>query len=175
MKLTALFLFFAAPAVANSIIEHTAVNGLRVAKKESLADHREHGGMIFLLETEFGPIVQYLEPRDGGDRTAVRVIDKSKLPPGAVMVGTYHVHICMNGYYHEVFSKTDLIVAVISGVPEFMLDECTGLIHEFDTKLDRVRDTGIDANIVGSHGESVHIHLPSGRVIEDIGETETAI
>lgn len=171
----AILLQIGTQAHANSVLEHTAINALRIAKQESLVDHHEHGGMLYRMDTPYGPIVEYMEPEDGSlaTKSGVRVIDMNKLPVGAKLIATYHVHPCLAGYYHQVFSKTDVIAAFMHGLPEFMLDECSGLVHEFDPHVDKPRDTGIEAEIVGPNGEGITIHLPSGRIIADIGETMT--
>jgi hypothetical protein len=116
--------------------------------------------------------IEFLEPTPEGNEVSVTVINRKLLGADGVLLGTYHVHLCMAGYYHQYFSVQDVVVAVLSGVPEFMLDECTGLIHEFDPHRDHVFDTGIDGHITGPHCELLIRHIPEGRIIGNIDETE---
>lgn len=166
--------FFMQPVFAVNVIEQTAILALQEAKHSLTGKTIEHGGMIFARNSDFGSLVEYLEPIQGGKFDGVRVIDKDQLLKTDKMIGTYHIHLCMNGYYHQVFSTQDVIVAVLSGVPEFMLDECTGEVHEFDATVDKVHDTGIEAELFGSDCEKVVRHLPAGRIIGNINEIEIA-
>lgn len=160
------------PVFSMSLVERTAILALKEAKHSPTGMTREHGGMIFQRDSEFGPLIEYLEPIQGGKFDGVRVIDKDQLQPNDKMVATYHIHICMKDYYHAVFSYQDIVVAILSGTPEFMLDTCTGDIHEFDPKVDKIHDTGIEAHLFGPDCEKVDRHLPAGRIIGNIGETE---
>jgi hypothetical protein len=167
-----LLLFLAAPAFATTQLERTAIDALIAAKHTPTGKTNEHGGMIYVEQTESGPVFKFLEPTPEGSPTSVLVVDKSKLPPDAELVATYHLHLCMSGYYHAYFSTQDVIVTILTGLPEFMLDECTGEVHEFDSHRDKIHDTGIDAKTCGPNGEELDRHLPSGRIIGNIGETE---
>jgi hypothetical protein len=172
MKLLALLLLFAPSAFATTQLERTAIDALTAAKHSPSGKTNEHGGMIYVEQTEYGPVFKFLEPTPEGSPTSVIVVDKKMLPEGAELVATYHVHLCMSGYYHAYFSTQDVIVTILTGLPEFMLDECTGEIHEFDSHRDKIHDTGIDAKTCGEHGEELDRHLPSGRIIGNIHETE---
>lgn len=163
------------PLFANNLIENTAILALKEAKHSPTGMIREHGGMIFQRDSEFGPLVEYLEPIQGGKFDGVRVIDKDQLLKSDKLLATYHIHLCMAGYYHQVFSAQDVIVAILSGIPEFMLDTCSGEIHEFDSKIDKIHDTGIDGHLFGPNCEELLRHLPSGRIIGNIGETEIEV
>jgi len=168
-----LLIFLGAPAMANSQLERTAIEALRVAKHSPTGKEFEHGGMLIGKHTDYGYVVEYLEPQPHGSATGVTVFQKDLLAVDNVLVGSYHIHLCMADYYHAYFSATDVITALFSGVPEFMLDECTGDVHEFDPRVDKIRGPGsIDAHISGDHGESLARHLPAGRIIGNIGETE---
>jgi len=155
-----------------NLVELTAIAALIAAKHSATGTTDEHGGMIFNHPTDHGIVVEYIEP-GGGNAVSVPVIDRKLLKDkNGTLLATYHVHLCMAGYYHQYFSVQDVVVAILSGVPEFMLDECTGDIHEFDPMVDRVHDTGIDGHIAGPHCEDLPRHLPSGRVIGNIHEVE---
>lgn len=154
-----------------SLVERVAIEALTAAKHSPSGLTNEHGGMIYGHPSDYGPVVEYIEPTPEGSPTSVTVVNRELLGFDDVLLGTFHIHLCMPGYYHAYFSTTDVITAIFSGVPEFMLDECTGEVHEFDPHKDRVRDTGIDATICGPNGEALHRHLPSGRIIGNIHET----
>lgn len=161
-------------ACPNAVIEHTAILALATAKHTPTGQQVEHGGMIIERDTEFGPVYEWREARpEGGTATGVRVIDTALLHTGEKVVATYHVHLCLNGYFHDLYSRTDIIGAFFSRVPEYMLDSCTGLVHVFDAAVDKVRDTGRDVTLQDT-GEVVY-HLPAGRIIGDIHETEAGI
>jgi len=157
-----------------NLIELTAVAALLNAYHSPSGLTNEHGGMIYNHPTNAGIVVEYVEPTPEGDPTSVTVIDRKMLKArDGTLLATYHVHLCLEGYYHAYFSVADVMVAIFSGVPEFMLDECTGDIHEFDPKVDKIRGPGgIDGHIFGSNGEKLDRHLPGGRIIKNIGETQ---
>ncbi len=175
VKILALTLLLAAPTfAANNLIEDTAIVALKVAKRSSTGTKLEHGGMIFRRDGgEWGPLIEYLEPLAGDRFDGVKVIDLALLQPSDKLLATYHLHLCMSGYYHELFSRQDIRFAVLTGLPEFMLDECTGDVHAFDPKLDKVFDSAKPVKLFGKHCEKVDdIYLPVGRIIGNIGETE---
>jgi hypothetical protein len=159
-----------------SPLQQDAVQALLAAKHNPTGTRFEHGGMLYAEWTPQGPLYRYLEPTAGGSPDHVRVIDKTLLKRSDVLLGTYHLHLCFAAkdwiYFHQYFSTTDVITAFISGVPEFMLDECTGDVHEFDPKVDKIRDTGIDTFVTNDKCKKIKRHLPTGRVIANIHEIE---
>jgi len=165
------------PALANNLIEDTAILALKAAKHTPTGTTLEHGGMIFSRDSgEWGTLIEYVEPVPGGSAIGVQVINKKLLLPTDELLATYHLHLCMTGYYQQVFSRTDIRVAIISDVPEFMLDECTGDVHEFDPEVDfNEKAKGMDAHLFDKDGGLVILHLPFGRIIGNIGETEEKI
>jgi hypothetical protein len=160
-------LFLAAPLLANTPLQDTAVVALKAAHDSPTGTSVEHGGMLI----RNGETIRYVEPRDGNE-TGVRVIDRDLLGPGEVLFGTYHTHLCMSGYYHQVFSTQDVVVAVLTGLPEFMLDQCTGEVHEFYAKLDKIRETAIIGHLFGPNCERVEKYLPAGTIVGNIGVNE---
>jgi len=154
--------------IAATLLQSTALLALGAAYDSPTGTTVEHGGMLY----QRGDLIRYMEPHLG-DPTGVRVIDRSLLQPGDILLATYHVHLCLAGYYHDLFSKQDVVAAFFTGIPEFMLDECTGEVHEFYSKEDKIRDTGRDVHIFGTKCEDVLIHLPAGRIVGNIGETQT--
>lgn len=160
-------------ALAADLLERTAVQALKAAKHSPTGMQVEHGGMIISRQTASGRVLEYIEPTGDGDPTSVTVLNRKLLGPDDELVATYHIHLCMDGYIHAYFSTADVITAVFSSRPEFMLDSCTGLVHEFDPAVDKVHGPGSQDFVVATpDGNGKLRHLPSGRIIGDIGETE---
>jgi hypothetical protein len=171
LYLIALMVLFTGPSFANGILEHTAIEALRVAKHSANGTMIEHGGMLVRHNSFVGPMYEYIQ-MPPGRFAGVTVVDMKLLGETDELIGTYHVHPCMNGYANSMFSQTDVITAIFSRVPEFMLDSCTGLVHEFDAKIDKIHDTGEDVRIDDGSPSGKEVHLPYGRIIGDIEETE---
>jgi hypothetical protein len=162
-------LIFGRHALAKTPLEHTAIEALRVAKHLDV----EHGGMLVRRQTDYGPVYLYIE-MPPGDRTGVKVIDRSQLLEGDTLVGIYHTHLCLTGYAYGLYSRMDVTTAIFSGLTSFMLDECTGLVHEFNAKIDNIKATGENVIITDDDGGNVRsVHLPAGRIVGDIGQTES--
>jgi hypothetical protein len=90
---------------------------------------------------------------------------------GDTLVGLYHTHPCKPGaYFSQYFSPADLISAFFWHVPTFILDECTGKVHEFDPVQDRAADSGIIVRMLMRDGRKRWLRLPAGRVVGDIGD-----
>jgi hypothetical protein len=119
--------------LANTPLQDMAIAALTAAHASDTGTQIEHGGM--LIRGTDGSL-RFFEPHVG-DETGIQIVDFHILKQGELMMGTYHTHLCMAHYYHAVFSKQDVISAFLTGVPEFMLDECTGLVHEFDSRADQ--------------------------------------
>src|SRR5271157_2529722 len=172
MKLSILLLslFLIQPVLANSLLETTAILALKTAKDSPTGTTLEHGGMIYGHPSDSGPIVEFMEPTPGGSSVAVRVVNLDLLKSGDILLATYHLHLCMTGYYHALFSTQDVIAAILTGVPEFMLDECTGEVHELDLVglrapfiAEKIHETGHEAKLFGSDCEKIIRILPAGK------------
>jgi hypothetical protein len=157
-----------------SPLQQTALQALLAAKHSPTGTTYEHGGMLYAQWTPQGPLYRYVEPDEHGSPTGVRVIDKTILARSDALLGSYHLHLCMPGYIHDYFSTQDVVTALLTGVPEFMLDECTGLIHEFDPAVDHIGDPGFKVfNIDDGTCTGIKRRLPPGRIIYDIHEKES--
>jgi hypothetical protein len=163
----AMALIITAFAQGATPLEHAAIEALRVAKHTDV----EYGGMIVRRQTDYGAAYVYIE-MPAGERTSVMVIDRKRLLEGDVLVGIYHTHLCLDGYAYGLYSKTDVITAVFSGLTSFMLDECSGLVHEFNAKVDNIKATGEDVITIDDDGTVHARHLPAGRIVGDIGKKE---
>ena len=146
-------------------LETTAIHALKYINKIDDAKKWEYGGIIVLYKGQY----QYsMFPVTNKNVAAVTVDVTRLLLPGATLKGLYHTHPCSNDYYSQYFSQQDLVSPYYFGVPTFILDECTGDVHEFDPKIDKVHDTGRDIRVITIEGISQWIHLPSGRIIGNI-------
>jgi len=97
-------------------------------------------------------------------------VEKQRIS-GDTLVGLYHTHPCKpNAYFSQYFSPQDLISAFFWHVPTFILDECTGKVHEFDPVQDRAADSGIVVRMLMRDGKKRWLRLPAGRVVGDIGD-----
>ncbi len=171
IKLTAIAaLLMATPALANTPLQDEAIRALRAAHDEPNGTIYEHGGMILVNSGT----MRYVEPHPDNDKpTSVFVSDRGMLLQGDMLVATYHTHPCIRGYFHAYFSPPDIWVQIISGVPEFILDECDGSVHEFFYRyVDKVFETGIDITYHNDKCELQKGHLPTGRIVGNIGIVE---
>jgi proteasome lid subunit RPN8/RPN11 len=90
---------------------------------------------------------------------------------GDTLLGLYHTHPCKpDAYFSQYFSPADLISAFFWHVPTFILDECTGNVHEFDPVQDRAADSGIVVRMLMRDGKKRWIRLPAGRIVGNIGD-----
>jgi hypothetical protein len=165
----AVMLLAASRAPASTPLQEKGAAALRQAHDEPNGSTFEHGGMI--LENQ--GTLRFMEPHpENSSPDSVQAYDKSQLLSGDRMVGTYHTHPCMVGYYHAYFSIPDVIVAIFTDVPMFMLDECTGEVHEYFARVDTVHGSGDDVETRGPHCEKRFRHLPTGRIVGNIGERD---
>jgi len=156
-------------AFANTTLQQKAIEALRVAHDEPNGSVYEHGGML----VENNGSLRYIEPHPDNDQPdGVIALERRALLTGDRVVGTYHTHPCMVGYYHAYFSVPDVVIAIFSAVPSFMLDECDGSVHEFFTLVDKVHETGDDVEVRGEHCEKRYVHLPTGRIVGNIGVSD---
>lgn len=117
-------------------------------------------------ELQYSPFPRTLQKVDAVEMDA----DKQRAP-GDVLVGLYHTHPCKSEeYFSQYFSPQDLVSAFFYRVPSFILDECTGKVHEFDPVHDVAADTGTVVAVKRKDGTRKWLRLPSGRVVGDIGD-----
>jgi hypothetical protein len=160
-----LALALAQAALATTPLQEKAIEALKQAHDEPNGSIYEHGGMIVANQGT----LRYIEPHpDNAQPDGVIAYDKSTLLAGDTMVATYHTHPCMVRYFHQYFSVPDVIIAIYTTAPAFMLDECTGDVHEFFTAIDKVHETGGDVD-VQMNCKSKTVHLPTGRIVGNIG------
>ena len=149
-------------------LQDAALHALRWAFYAPNGYRWEYSG---ILEVHEGEIVHSLVPRTLKMVDAVEM-DADKLrTPGNVLVGLYHTHPCKSDeYFPQYFSPQDLVSAFFYHVPTFILDECTGEVHEFDPLRDRAADTGTVVRVLRKDGTRTWVRLPAGRVVGDIGD-----
>jgi proteasome lid subunit RPN8/RPN11 len=152
-----------------SQLQATAVRALRWAFYAPNGYRWEYSGILVIHDGELD--VSASSPRTLKQLDAVEMdVDKQRAP-GDILVGLYHTHPCKpEEYFPQYFSPQDLVSAFFWHVPTFMLDECTGKVHEFDPLQDRAADTGTVVAVSRKDGTRRWVRLPAGRVVGDIGD-----
>ena len=156
------------PVPDESQLQTMAVRALRWAFYFPNGYRWEYSGILVTHEGQFAysPFPKTLQKVD-----AVEMNVESQRAPGDVLVGLYHTHPCKSQeYFPQYFSPQDLVSAFFYHVPSFILDECTGEVHEFDPLHDRASDTGTLVSVLRKDGTHKWQRLPAGRVVGDIGD-----
>lgn len=150
-----------------STLEHTAVAALKDLRQQPNAELYEYSGFIILRDG----VYQYtMFPHTDGHPDRVSYDIAAHLSASDTLVGIYHSHPCYSDtYFVQYFSTADLLGAKAMGVPAFLLNNCTGAVHEFDWRVDRVRSTGATVDVRLADGSLRTYHLPAGRLIGYIG------
>lgn len=167
-KSLALALLLSACATAGTL-ERTAVVALKDLRRQPHAAEWEYSGVIVYRDGAYRysgfPHTDYI-------RDHVQLHIKEQMLPGDKLVAIYHNHPCYSTtLWVQYFSPADLISAKMYDVPTFMLNTCTGEVHEFDWNVDTVRGSGADVPARTLSGEKITRHLPAGRIIGNIGIT----
>jgi hypothetical protein len=149
-------------------VQAMAVRALRWAFYAPNGYRWEFSGIVVIRDAQltYSPFPRTLKMVDAAE------MDVEKLRvPGDTLVALYHTHPCKPElYFSQYFSPQDLISAFFWRVPTFVLDECTGKVHEFDPVQDRAADTGIIVRMRMRDGRKRWLHLPAGRIVGDIGD-----
>ena len=155
-------------AFQTDTIQGTAVRALRWAFYAPNGYRWEYSGILIRRDGQLG---YTLSPRTLKKVDAVEMDPAKQQAPGDMLVALYHTHPCKpREYFPQYYSPQDLISAFFYHVPTFILDECTGDVHEFDPAIDRVSDTGVVVQIQTKSGRTRHVRLPAGRVVGNIGD-----
>ena len=128
----------------------------------------EYSGILIAREGQFGysPFPRTLKMVDAVEMD----VDQQRVP-GDTLIGLYHTHPCNSeAYFPQYFSPQDLVSAFFYHVPTFILDECTGKVHEFDPLQDVAADTGTVVRVLRKDGTTHWLRLPAGRIVGDIGD-----
>ena len=161
------------PALADTVpsdseVQQTAVRALRWAFYAQNGYRWEYGG---ILVTHGGELGYSAFPTTLKKLDAVEIDVDRLRAPGDTLVGLYHTHPCKSKeFFPQYYSPQDLVSAFFYKVPTFILDECTGQVHEFDPARDRARDSGAVVTILRHDGTKRRVRLPAGRVVGDIGD-----
>jgi proteasome lid subunit RPN8/RPN11 len=156
------------PSLADdSQLESVAVRALRWAFYASNGYRWEYSGILVIHDGQ----LRYSPSSTLKQVDAVEMDVEKQRTPGDILVGLYHTHPCKSDeYFPQYFSPQDLVSAFFWHVPTFILDECTGEVHEFDPLRDRAADTGTVVRILRKDGTRTWVRLPAGRVVGDIGD-----
>ncbi len=151
-----------------SALQATAVRALRWAFYAPNGYRWEYSGILFTHDAQLGysPFPSTLKKVDAVDMD----VEKQRVP-GDTLVALYHTHPCKSEeYFPQYFSPQDLVSAFFYKVPTFILDECTGKVHEFDPVHDRAADTGTVVAVLRKDGTRHWLRLPAGRIVGEIGD-----
>jgi hypothetical protein len=156
------------PQSYDTQLQTLAVRALRWAFYAPNGYRWEYSG---ILTTHEGQLVYSSFPRTLKMVDAVEMDAEKLRAPGDTLIGLYHTHPCKpEEYFSQYFSPQDLVSAFFYHVPSFILDECTGEVHEFDPARDRAFDTGTVVKVMRKDGSRTWVRLPAGRVVGDIGD-----
>jgi hypothetical protein len=159
-----------APLVANAsdALEPAAVHALRWAFYAPNGHRWEYSGILVLHN---GHIMNNAFPRTLKKVDAVGMDAEKQLNSCDTLVGLYHTHPCKSKeYFSQYYSPQDLISAYFYNVPSFILDECTGEVHEFDPAVDHARDSGTAVTVLRHDGTPRVVHLPAGCIVGNVGD-----
>jgi proteasome lid subunit RPN8/RPN11 len=84
----------------------------------------------------------------------------SRVPVGFSVVAMIHSHPCLPGYETGFYSPQDLMASILVRTPSYMVDLCTGDVHQFLPGTDRPDD-------VQPEGEQ--IYMSAGTIIGNVG------
>jgi hypothetical protein len=159
------------PATASASEEELQATAVRALRWAFYAPNGYRWEFSGILTTRAGQLVYSPFPRTLKLVDAAEMDVGKQLVSGDTLLGLYHTHPCKPGtYFSQYFSPADLISAFFWHVPTFILDECTGKVHEFDPVQDRAADSGIVVRMLMRDGRKRWIRLPAGRVVGDIGD-----
>ena len=145
-----------------------AVHALRWAFYAPNGHRWEYSGILVLHD---GEIMNNAFPRTMKKIDAVGMDADKQLNPGDKLVGLYHTHPCKSKeYFSQYYSPQDLISVYFYSVPSFILDECTGDVHEFDPAVDDPHQSGVNVTIKRLDGRPRVVHLPAGRIVGNVGD-----
>lgn len=82
------------------------------------------------------------------------VVMHNKVPYGWTLIATVHSHPCLQDHWTGLFSPEDMLGSLVSRTVGFMVDLCTGDVHEFLPGITRV-----DQTLVGD------IYITAGNII----------
>lgn len=166
--IVALCLLFASLANAtanNPSLEEVATYALKKSFNEPSGDHWEYGGIIVYRDGKLVALKPITLQSDSGTNIPIEQVGKYD-----VLMGMYHTHPCRSRtYFPKYFSQLDLRLPKHFKVPAFILDECTGDIHEFDPLKDDPNENGDLVMKEGPYGLDYQVFLTYGRVIGNIG------
>jgi len=150
-------------------VQQTAVRALRWAFFAQNGYRWEYGGIIVVHDGQLG---HSIVPGTMKMIDAVEIDVEKLRAPGDTLVALYHTHPCKSKeYFPQYFSPNDLISAFFYHVPTFILDECTGDVHEFDPAPNHAAYGGAFVTVLRKDGSERRVHLLAGQIVGNIGET----
>ena len=128
--------------------------GVQASQRAANCSHYyECGGIIALRPSDHKYVVGPVQSSRSGDS----VHFERNAPLGWKVVANYHSHPCLpDTHYVDFFSPEDLMGDTMNKEPGFMVNLCTGDVHEFDPSRDSPNDTLVgDEGIYSTHGRTV--------------------
>ena len=150
-------------------LQQAAVQAIKHIEEQPSGEIWEYGGIIVMHDGQY----QYTTPKTTEHIDAVTIDVPYLLLPGDTLAGVYHSHPCYKGYLSGYYSYPDLFQAFFFKVPSFILDECTGDVHEFAPSVDDPHATGRVLSVESNTCKPINIHLPSGRIVGNIDHLST--
>lgn len=149
-------------------LEQVATQALKESYHAYNGQLWEYGGIIYSRDG----VVKFTQPP-----ITIQSIDFNSVNPELLLIpddqllALYHTHPCASKtHYPGYFSQIDLITPFYFNVPAFILDQCTGLVHEFKPHVDHIFDNGKDVKNFDDSLPQETYHIPVGRIVGDIEE-----
>jgi uncharacterized protein DUF4329 len=116
-----------------SSIDQAASTCLREVMPQSKADNAEYGGGIYMVDGQY--FCTPAESQHGEEKVSIHI----RIPKSAKFVGLYHTHPSFSAYYgdSEMFSATDVKVALALNVPSYIGVLSSNTIHRFIPHVDK--------------------------------------
>jgi hypothetical protein len=159
------------------IFSHTEELHLNVAAVKALkesfnapnGDQWEYGGIIVFRN---GTFYWTNPPITTKQIDSNEINPKSLLLKGDILAAKYHTHPCLpNTHFPGYFSLTDLAYSQYFEVPEFILDECTGNVQEFNPLRDDPESIAVNVEYTDLiTGERETRAMVKGTMIGNIGQ-----
>lgn len=158
LKLLTLLLFCGSASAET--LQSVAVHALKEAFNRPNGQQWEHGGIVFLRN---GQMIHTSPAITDSQSDSLWIVPRNLKGPSDVLLAMYHTHPCLpDSHFPQYFSVPDIAISLFERVPTFVLDECSGMVHEFDPTVDDPNKT--EETVTGGH------HVVIGRIIGNIGQ-----
>lgn len=150
MKNKLLFLLLIFPILSQAaipVVETAVVNSFKDYFTHDHHEGWEYGSIVVYKNGKYYHKDLLTDKKENKVYLAVRKLQA----PDEQLVALYHVHPCNKKYWSERHSLPDVSISLYWGVPSFVLDSCTGNVHEYDEGIEGANVTQpIEGRIVGN-------------------------